>query len=197
MKTWMIRMSNLMTATPYRGLRRLVNDRSHFARRLPHVFWACVGLLLMLLVGLSALGCADFSPLLPGSSGPPGAGDSGNVNDNDGGEVDPSSLAVRLQASNPTPTLNEEVILTCSLVEGDPFPGDPARRVTYEFAPDTGRLSVDANSGVARFVISDGDLNAAVTFTCRAVVDGSERGQVSNAVVVVAQPAPGDDPLEP
>ena len=139
-----------------------------------------VAMLLMGLMMVGSTGCVDLASLLEGLGG--------SVNGGENGEDD-SSLRVRLSVSNPTPSLNEEVVLVCSIVD-DPSGQGADLKLTFEFAFAARALSVDRQSGVARFIVTESDLNVALSFICRAVTDDGVFGPTSSTVVVIPAPAP-------
>ncbi len=117
--------------------------------------------------GLGQPGPIDGIPP-PGQNGDPGNGG--------------SELAVTLRVSNPTPQPNEQVVLTCTLVDG----GGSAN-VTFDFQPTFGRLVVNSNAGTASFIVDQTDVGVALTFTCTASND-EETSLPSNSQTVVASP---------
>ena len=137
-----------------------------------------VAILLTALLGLAA-GCIGVG--VPDGQGQgssdgtlPDGGGSGPGNGGTG-------PAVSLRVSNPTPQLNEEVILTCVLVDGS------GANVTFDFQSAGGRLLVDHNAGTARFIVQESDVGAALTFTCTAS-DESGTGNRSNSLTIIASP---------
>lgn len=118
--------------------------------------------LLVLLLG-KAGGCTGgLGPagLDPGTEPPFNLDDDGTVDDAEG-----NVPVVILSVSNPTPQLNEEVLLICSIVSGD------TAGVTFEFQP-TGSLSfVDRRAGTAILIVEQTDIGVALTFTCTATGD--------------------------
>lgn len=98
----------------------------------------------LLLTAFAASGCVEFAL-------PPSDGDSG----------DPPVPVATLSVSNPTPQVNEEVVLTCSATGG----GDG---VTFAFQPLTSRLQVDERRGTASFIVDETDVGIALSVTCTA-----------------------------
>ena len=137
-----------------------------------------VTLLLTALLGLSG-GCIGIGVPGPGDGTPP------DGNGTDPGD-DGAGLAVTLRVSNPTPQPNEEVILTCALVNGT------GANVTFDFQPEVGRLSVDHDAGTARFIVDESDVGVAITFTCTAS-DENGPGNPSNSETITVSPQPGDE----
>ena len=86
---------------------------------------------------------------------------------------------MRLEVSNPTPQVNEEVILTCLVVNGD------SGGVTYAFQPANGRLFVDNAAGRATFIVEAADVGVAFTFTCTATNEAGT-SQPSNQLLIIA-----------
>jgi len=125
-------------------------------------------------------------------------GDSGNTNQNAGGDNDnadpdnenagPDNENARepvravLQVSNPTPSVNELVQLTCRVV--DDGSGTPTDVERYEFFGQTDRLVIDERSGAARFVVSESDVNTSLEFSCRAILASGEVSQTSQPAIV-------------
>jgi len=101
----------------------------------------------------------------------------------DGNGVDPgdggTALAVTLRVSNRSPRPNQQVTLTCSLVNGD------RANVIFSFQPEDGRLVVDSVAGTARFIVQESDVSLALTFTCTAS-DESGEGEPSNSQTIIA-----------
>ncbi len=67
-----------------------------------------------------------------------------------------------LTVSNPTPQVNEEVLLTCLVTN------DVSGPLTYEFQPGDGRLFSDPRLGTASFFVEQADVGTAFVFTCTA-----------------------------
>ena len=134
--------------------------------------------LLIALLGLTG-GCIGFGVPGPIDGTPPPDGN-GTEPPNDG-----ANLAVTLRVSNPTPQPFEELILTCTLVNGG------GADVTFDFQPDLGRLSVDHDVGTASFIVDQSDVGVAITFTCTAS-DESGAGEPSNSQTVIVSPLPSD-----
>lgn len=116
----------------------------------------------VVVVGLSSAGCIDL-PLVVHGAVEDGTG-GGLPGDRNGEEPDRQGDAtvpvVRLDVSNPSPQLNEEVILTCSVAAGD------AGGVSFGFQPPDGRLFVNRRSGTAVFIVEEADIGSAFMFTC-------------------------------
>ena len=106
----------------------------------------------LLLVGLAVPGCVEFT--LPPSDGDP---------------ADPPVPVATLSVSNPTPQVNEEVVLTCSAAGG----GDG---VTFAFQPTTSRLQVDERRGTASFIVQETDVGIALSVTCTATNEHGTSG---------------------
>ncbi len=125
--------------------------------------WQRLVMLVAVIVTLAG-GCIDLQLALQGAiqdlAGEPPPTDG----QNEGSEpsVDGSVPAVTLRVSNPSPQLNEEVLLTCSIISGD------TAGVTFDFQPADGRLFVDHQAGTATFIVEQADSGAAFTFTCTA-----------------------------
>lgn len=125
------------------------------------------------------------TPFELGSSGVPTGGGSGDSGSGGGGSSDGEGVVpvVSLRASNTSPAVNEELILTCSLVRGD---RDGLR---FDFQPNSGRLVVNRTTGTGRMVLTEADIGAALSFTCSAS-NAFGTGEPSRPVLVIpiAQP---------
>jgi len=99
----------------------------------------------------------------------------GNANANDNGSG--TTLVVNLIASNTTPGLNESVALLCITTP-------PNADAVFSFQPAGRRLTVDAEAGVATFIISESDLGSELSFTCTASI-GDNVSEPSNPVVIL------------
>ncbi len=134
----------------------------------------------LVLVALPA-GCIELQAALQGAlPGPAGTGPPvTNGDDQPDDQPGESVPTVRLQVSNPSPQVDEEVTLTCSVVSGD------SAGVTYAFQPANGRLFINHATGTATFIVEESDVEVAFTFTCTAT---SEAGtsQPSNQQVIIA-----------
>ena len=88
---------------------------------------------------------------------------------------------VRLDLSNPSPQVNEEVQLTCSVVGGD------AGGVLFDFQPANGRLFINRTSGTASFIVEETDISVEFVVTC---IGTNETGtsRPSNQQVIIATP---------
>lgn len=101
------------------------------------------------------------------------------VSNNDGTDPMTGDIpVVRLTLSNPTPQVNEEVILQCEIVTG----GSPG--VTFDFQPNDGRLFVDRATGTATFIVEGSDIGVAFSFTCSAT-NNVGTSEPSNELVIV------------
>ncbi len=88
---------------------------------------------------------------------------------------------VRLDLSNPSPQVNEEVRLTCSVVGGD------AGGVLFDFQPANDRLFINRASGTASFIVEETDIGVEFAVTCTATNEtGTSRP--SNQQVIIATP---------
>jgi hypothetical protein len=114
-----------------------------------------------------AAGCIELQ--LIGQDTQPGA--DGTSTPTDGSDTDSDVDAgqnvpeVTLRVSNPTPQVNEQVVLTCAVVN------DAASPITFDFQPARGRLLVDRARGTASFIVAEADIGAALSFTCTAAND--------------------------
>ncbi len=88
---------------------------------------------------------------------------------------------VRLDVSNPSPQVNEEVVLTCSVVGGD------AAGVRFDFQPADDRLFVNRTRGTASFIVEETDISVSFAFTCTATNETGTSG-LSNQQVIIATP---------
>ncbi len=138
-----------------------------------------VAVLLTALLGLTG-GCIGFGVPGPIDGTPPPDGNGPDPGGNG------ANLAVTLRVSNPNPQPNEEVILTCALVN------DSGANVTFDFQPQDGRLSVDHDAGTARFIVDESDVDVAITFTCTAS-DENGPGNRSNSLTIIVSPLSGDE----
>lgn len=137
-----------------------------------------VPLLPALLVSVG--GCVELQQALHGGIGDSdGGGPHTPPNDTEpDGQPDAGVPVVRLSVSNPAPQVNEEVLLTCSVVNGD------SGGVTFDFQPADGRLFVDHTAGTATFIVEQADIGVAFAFTCTgATQDGTS--QPSNEELIV------------
>ena len=136
-------------------------------------------LIVLAFLAFAALGtgCAELQVILQAILDPSTANGSGE----DGGDgADGSAIpVVTLTVSNPTPQLNEEVILRCSVV------GDGDGPVTFDFQPDDPRLVVNQSAGTASFVVQETDISGAgFAFTCTATTTAGTT-LPSNEVVII------------
>lgn len=141
--------------------------------------WMCLGL------SISAInGCIEIQQFIAappltddgGSQSGPGSGEPGGSEE----PTDPKTgevPVVRLAVSNPSPQLNEEVLLSC-VVENE-----TTGSIQFEFQPDD-RLFVDQARGTASLIIEASDLGSALTFTCRAISSAGS-SQPSNEVLLI------------
>jgi hypothetical protein len=87
--------------------------------------------------------------------------------------------AVVLSVTNPTPQLNEQVVLQCSVVGAD------TRETTFGFQPADGRLWVNQTAGTASLVIEETDVGGpGLAFTCTAT-NAFGTSEPSNQVVIM------------
>ena len=131
--------------------------------------------LLLLVCGCVGFGVVDgLGPGTDDGALPPDGNGSGPGD----GEA---QLAVTIRVSNPTPQPNEQVILTCSLVNT----GVP--NVTFSFQPSDGGLVVDPDAGTASFIVQEFDVGLALTYTCTAS-DENGPGEPSNSLTIIVSP---------
>jgi hypothetical protein len=110
--------------------------------------------------------------LLFGFSGCVLPGTDGDPNGSDG-----TAPFVTLTVSNPTPQINEEVSLVCTVVAGT------GTGTSFDFQPDDGRLIVNPATGLALLVVSELDVGSALTYTCTAT-NTNGTSQPSTAVTI-------------
>src|SRR3990172_4808687 len=116
-------------------------------------------LLVAMLAAVPAAGCIEIQLLLRGVNG--GGSDDNRPGDDDGqpGDgTDNGQPSVGLHLSNASPTPGEEVLLTCTLVDGSP------RVVRYNFPSATPRLTVNHDTGQAHFIISESHVGVDFSF---------------------------------
>jgi hypothetical protein len=133
-----------------------------------------VAVFLTALLGLTG-GCVGFGVPGPIDGTPPPGGNGPDAGD------DGAALAVTLLVSNPAPRPNEQVNLTCSLVDGG------GANVTFNFQPEDGRLVVDPDAGTASFIVQESDVGSALTYTCTAS-DENGTSEPSNSQIIIASP---------
>ncbi|MGB2988200.1 MAG: hypothetical protein WBE26_20215 [Phycisphaerae bacterium] len=133
----------------------------------------------LIAIGVLATGCIELRLALqdivdgPTDGSSPTDGTDGEPAD----DADGNAPIVTLHASNTTPQVNEEVILTCSLVNSDTGPA------TFDFQPADGRLFVDHARGSASFIVEEADVSVAITLTCTAT-NNSGTSEPSNEQVI-------------
>lgn len=127
------------------------------------------------IIALLTSGCGEFRPVLPdGSDTMPGTGDAMTTNDGE----DSNPPAVRLTVSNPSPLVNEEVLLSCVVTSGN------SASVSFSFQSNAGRLSVNSTTGRAGFIVSESDFGTEFIFTCIAT-SAAGTSRPSNRLVVI------------
>ena len=109
-----------------------------------------------------------------GSNGEPVGGDP------DEGVSDEAVPVVSLSVSNPTPQVNEDVILTCTADGGN-------NGLTFDFQPAIGRLFVNDRTGVATFTVDESDVGQTFSFTCTGTNDQGT-SEPSNEQMILATP---------
>ena len=113
---------------------------------------------LMAVVTLTqTVGCFELREALRGAGSADDAMPSGDAVDSNG-----ELPSVVLHVSNPTPQLNEEVQLLCSVVSGS------ADEVTFSIQPAQELASLNPTTGVATIVIALSDLGTVLAFACTA-----------------------------
>ncbi len=151
-----------------------------------------LAILAILWAGSALGGCVEIPILLGLGTQQPGNGSTssdgnGTAPDDDGHSVGPLAI---LSASTLAPAVGEEVMLTCRATR------DPIGTLTFSFQTTAAAMNVNAQSGTARFVVSESDANTEIPVTCRAT-DDSGSGPISNRVVILPFSAgPLEDPAE-
>ena len=154
---------------------------------------AVVALTIAAALLLPSAGCIEIQQLLQGDdadtggngiSDAGGPSDNANINDADGGASEPPT--VRLTASSPAPLLAEQVTLRCTVIAGG------GGTVTFAFGPDAD-LSVDANAGIATFIVNEPDLGSDLQFTCTGTNDAGT-GPPSDPISVIPIESPEPPP---
>jgi hypothetical protein len=142
-------------------------------------FATCLAILACL-----AAGCVEFAALLgvahPGgvTDGPAGGESNGDSQPPDSGGSDTIPV-VRLAVSNPNPLTGEEVLFTCTLVDGD------AENVTFAFQSTADRLVVDPQAGTASYIVEQSDVAVELPVTCTAT-NAAGTSEPSNRQVIIA-----------
>ncbi len=131
---------------------------------------------LIIVVALLAVGgCVDLGTVVPDETG----GLADPTSPLDRGDGSPTSdLTVGLDISNSVPQVNEQVILACAVVDGDPSD------VSFAFQSNAARLIVDTVRGRATFVVDTSDLGTEFEFTCTATSDNGT-SPPSNRIVFI------------
>ncbi|MCH7839306.1 MAG: immunoglobulin domain-containing protein [Planctomycetes bacterium] len=107
-------------------------------------------------------------------------GDDGSNGEPVGGVPDEGVPVVSLSVSNPTPQVNEDVILTCTADGGN-------NGLTFDFQPAIGRLFVNDRTGIATFTVEESDVGQAFSFTCTGTNDQGT-SEPSNEQMILATP---------
>lgn len=138
-------------------------------------------LIAMLFMAVLVSGCVEIQALL---SGVATAGDGGSLSSNGGGITpggDGSAIAlpeVTLTVSNPNPTTNEEVLLTCRA-------SNPAQAVSsFAFQPAAELIGVNAFRGTATFIPSAADAGTEFNFTCTGTNESGTGGPSAPQLVI-------------
>ena len=138
-------------------------------------------LIAMLFMAVFTSGCVEIQAFL---SGVATAGDGGSL-PSDGGGITPggggSAIAlpeVTLTVSNPNPTTNEEVLLTCRA-------SNPAHAVSsFAFQPTFDLIGVNAFRGTATFIPSAADAGTEFQFTCTGTNESGTGGPSAPQLVI-------------
>lgn len=124
-------------------------------------------LIAMLCMAVFVSGCVEIQAILSGiadtSDGGNSPSDGGGITPGDGTDGNGSADAlpvVTLTVSNSSPTINEEVLLTCRS-------DDPAQPVSiFAFQPAIDLIGINSLQGTAAFIPSAADVSTAFQFTC-------------------------------
>lgn len=119
---------------------------------------------------------AGFLMFALGACGPPEFVFLDGIDPPDSGNGTDQVRAV-LRASNVTPQVNEEVVLTCSVE------GNDVDVVRFFFQPLASPLTVDQIAGTGRFIVRESDIGQTFQFSCSAQL-ASGQTLASGAVVV-------------
>lgn len=107
-------------------------------------------------------------------------GDDGSNGEPAGGDPDEGVPVVSLSVSNPTPQVNEDVILTCTADGGN-------SGLRFDFQPAIGRLVVNDRTGVATLTVDESDVGQTFSFTCTGTNDQGT-SEPSNEQMILATP---------
>ena len=78
------------------------------------------------------------------------------------GEPHEDAPVVQLAVSNSSPQLSEEVVLTCSVIDGS------TENAIFDFQTDSDRLVIDPVTGMATFIVEQSDIDVGLPVTCTA-----------------------------
>ncbi len=141
--------------------------------------------LLPYVLALGALegGCIELQHTLQGTTQDSTGGDlsANGEDDTTDGQTGGNVPVVTLSVSNPVPQVNEQVVLTCSVISGD------TGGVTFDFQPATGRLIVNRTTGTASFIVQEVDIGATFAFTCTAANDHGTSEPSNNQMIIPTQ----------
>ncbi|MCH8241708.1 MAG: hypothetical protein IH897_03730 [Planctomycetes bacterium] len=138
-------------------------------------------LIATLFMAMLPSGCVEIQALLFGVGAAAGGGslasDGAGITPGGGG----SAIAlpeVTLTVSNPNPTTNEEVLLTCRA-------SDPAQAVSsFAFQPTIDLIGVNAFRGTATFIPSAADVSTEFQFTCTGTNESGTGGRSAPQLVI-------------
>jgi hypothetical protein len=139
----------------------------------------CVLLLPVLTGGCVELGFIVQEAMAGASTGSPGGGETDGEDSPSGPGTTDEVPVVRLSVSNSNPMVNEEVVFTCRVVDGD------AAEVTFAFQPADARLSVNSRIGTASYIVDQTDVGVELTVTCTAT-NAAGRSEPSNRQSIIA-----------
>jgi hypothetical protein len=86
---------------------------------------------------------------------------------------------VRLSVSNPNPVVNEEVVFTCRVIDGD------GAGATFAFQPEDARLIVNSRLGTASYIVDQSDIGTELRVTCTAT-SAAGTSEPSNRQSIIA-----------
>jgi hypothetical protein len=142
-------------------------------------FATCLAILACLTGGCVELGALLGVALPDGATdGPAGGESNGDGQPPDSGGSDTAPV-VRLAVSNPNPLTGEEVVFTCTLVDGD------TEDVTFAFQSTADRLVVDSEAGTASYIVEQSDVAVELSATCTAT-NAAGTSEPSNRQVIIA-----------
>jgi len=125
--------------------------------------------LILLAISLSGsiTGCLEVQQFLNGFHATNGNSNSSNgdpttPNTNENSNTTGTVPTVNLTVTNPSPQVNEEVLLTCQVISGFDT------TTTFQFEPIDGRLFANTATGTASLIIEASDVGRTFSFSCTA-----------------------------